>query len=60
MDWSMSSMSANTTPWFPGRASRPLPGARTGLYVPEWNKLVVAAPRQGTDEARLLVFAVEQ
>jgi YVTN family beta-propeller protein len=36
------------------------PGARTGLYVPEWNKLLVAAPRQGTDEARLLVFAVEQ
>ena len=36
------------------------PGARTGLYVPEWNKLLVAAPRQGTTEARLLVFAVEQ
>src|SRR4051812_10570342 len=35
------------------------PGARTGLYVPEWNKLLVAAPRQGTKEARLLVFAVE-
>ena len=36
------------------------PGARTGLYVPEWNKLLVAAPRQGTSEARLLVFAVQQ
>jgi len=36
------------------------PGARTGLYVPEWNKLIVAAPRQGTTEARLLVFAIEQ
>jgi hypothetical protein len=36
------------------------PGARTGLYVPEWNKLLVAAPRQGTSDARLLVFAVEQ
>ena len=35
------------------------PGARTGLYVPEWNKLLVAAPRQGTKEARLLVFALE-
>lgn len=35
------------------------PGARTGLYVPEWNKLIVAAPRQGTNEARLLVFAVQ-
>jgi len=35
------------------------PGARTGLYVPEWNKFIVAAPRQGTSEARLLVFAVQ-
>jgi hypothetical protein len=34
-------------------------GARTGLYVPEWNKLLVAAPRQGTSDARLLVFTVE-
>ncbi len=34
-------------------------GARTGLYVPEWNKLIVAAPRQGTAEARLLVFAIQ-
>jgi YVTN family beta-propeller protein len=36
------------------------PGARTGLYVPDWHKLLVAAPRQGTREARLLVFAVTQ
>ena len=36
------------------------PGARTGLYVPEWHKLLVAAPRQGTSDARLLVFAVQQ
>ena len=35
------------------------PGARTGLYVPEWNKLLVAAPRRGTQEARLLVFALQ-
>jgi len=35
------------------------PGARTGLYVPEWNKLLVAVPRQGTTDARLLVFAVQ-
>ena len=34
------------------------PGARTGLYVPEWHKLLVAAPRQGTTDARLLVFSV--
>jgi DNA-binding beta-propeller fold protein YncE len=36
------------------------PGARTGLYVPEWNKLLVAAPRRGTNDARLLVFSVTQ
>jgi hypothetical protein len=36
------------------------PGARTGLYVPEWNRLLVAAPRQGTDDARLLVYTVQQ
>jgi DNA-binding beta-propeller fold protein YncE len=36
------------------------PGARTGLYIPEWNKLIVAVPRQGSNEARLLVFAVQQ
>ena len=36
------------------------PGARTGLYVPEWHKLLVAAPRRGTTDARLLVFAVAQ
>ena len=34
------------------------PGARTGLYVPEWHKLLVAAPKNGTREARLLVYAV--
>ena len=35
-------------------------GARTGLYVPEWHKLLVAAPKQGTNGARLLVFTVAQ
>ena len=30
------------------------------LYVREWNKLLVAAPKRGTNEARLLVFAVQQ
>lgn len=33
-------------------------GARTGLYVPEWNKLLVAAPRRNSSAARLLVFSV--
>lgn len=34
-------------------------GARTGLLVPAWNKLIVAAPHRGTEPARLLVFDVE-
>ena len=31
-------------------------GARTGLFVPAWNKLFVAAPRRGSKEARVLVY----
>jgi DNA-binding beta-propeller fold protein YncE len=34
------------------------PGARTGLYVPEWNKLLVAAPHRDVKDARLLVFSL--
>ena len=34
------------------------PGARTGLWVPEWNRLFVAAPRNGDVDARVLVFEV--
>lgn len=34
------------------------PGARTGLFVPEWNKLLVAAPRRGTRQARLMVYSI--
>lgn len=34
------------------------PGARTGLFVPEWNLLLVAAPARGTNPARLLVYSV--
>ena len=33
-------------------------GARTGLFVPGWNKLFVAAPHRGTEPARLLVYAL--
>jgi DNA-binding beta-propeller fold protein YncE len=33
------------------------PGARTGLYIPEWNKLIVAAPASASEGARLLVFS---
>lgn len=33
-------------------------GARTGLYVPEWNKLLVAVPRRNGEQARLLVYAL--
>jgi DNA-binding beta-propeller fold protein YncE len=36
------------------------PGARTGLFVPEWNELLVAVPHQGANEPRLLVFSLEK
>ena len=32
------------------------PGARTGLFVPEWRKLFVASPRRGEKPAEILVF----
>jgi DNA-binding beta-propeller fold protein YncE len=34
-------------------------GARTGLLVPSWNKLIVAAPHRGAEPARLLIFDVQ-
>lgn len=34
------------------------PGARTGLFVPEWNRLFVAAPHRGSSPARLLVYSL--
>jgi hypothetical protein len=34
-------------------------GARTGLLVEAWNKLLVAAPHRGAEPARLLVFQLE-
>lgn len=34
------------------------PGARTGLFVPAWNRLLVAAPHRGNESARLLVYAL--
>ncbi|HYZ83449.1 MAG TPA: hypothetical protein VE621_03565 [Bryobacteraceae bacterium] len=33
-------------------------GARTGLLVPEWNRLFVAAPKLGDEPAALLVYEV--
>ena len=35
------------------------PGARTSLFVPEWKRLIVAAPRRGKQGAALLVFSTE-
>jgi len=32
------------------------PGARTGLFVPEWSKLFVAVPHRGEQRAEVLVF----
>jgi YVTN family beta-propeller protein len=33
-------------------------GARTSLFVPEWNQLLVAAPSTGSRAAQILVFAI--
>lgn len=33
-------------------------GARTSLYVPEWKKLVLAAPKTSTAPAHVLVYAI--
>jgi hypothetical protein len=35
------------------------PGARTGLLVPEWGKLFVAAPRRGTQAAEIYVYKLK-
>ncbi|MBZ5626669.1 MAG: hypothetical protein LAQ69_49510 [Acidobacteriia bacterium] len=32
------------------------PGARTGLFVPEWGKLFVAVPHRGEQRAEVLVY----
>lgn len=34
------------------------PGARTGLFVPEWSKVLVATPHRGSSAARLLVYSL--
>ena len=33
------------------------PGARTGLFVPAWHRLFVAAPHRGPHSAKILVYA---
>jgi DNA-binding beta-propeller fold protein YncE len=33
------------------------PGARTGLFVPAWHRLFVAAPHRGPQPAKILVYA---
>jgi len=48
----------------PGRYERvarqsTAPGARTGLWVREWNRLFVAAAKRGAAAARILVFATD-
>jgi DNA-binding beta-propeller fold protein YncE len=32
------------------------PGARTGLFVSAWHRLFVAAPRRGSDSAKVLIY----
>jgi hypothetical protein len=36
------------------------PGARTGLFVPERNELLVAVPHRGSQRAELRVFQVAE
>jgi hypothetical protein len=35
------------------------PGARTGLFVPDWGKLFVAVPRRGERRAAVLIYEVQ-
>lgn len=35
------------------------PGARTGLFVPDWGKLFVAVPHRGEQRAEVLVYQVQ-
>jgi DNA-binding beta-propeller fold protein YncE len=35
------------------------PGARTGLFVPDWKKLLVAIPHRGEQRAEILVYETE-
>ncbi len=35
------------------------PGARTGLFVPDWGKLFVAVPHRGAQRAEVLVYEVK-
>jgi DNA-binding beta-propeller fold protein YncE len=35
------------------------PGARTGLFVPDWRKLFVAVPRRGEQSAGVMVYEVD-
>jgi len=35
------------------------PGARTGLFVPEWGKLFVAVPHRGAQRAEILIYETE-
>ena len=32
------------------------PGARTGLFVPEWSTLFAAVPHRGSQQAKILVY----
>jgi DNA-binding beta-propeller fold protein YncE len=43
----------------PVRRITTAPGARTGLFVPAFNRLFVAVPRRGLHSARVLVYEVK-
>jgi len=43
----------------PVRRIKTAPGARTGLFVPGFNRLFVAVPHRGLQSARVLVYEVK-
>jgi hypothetical protein len=43
----------------PVRRITTAPGARTGLFVPAFNRLFVAVPHRGLQSARVLVYEVK-
>jgi hypothetical protein len=44
----------------PARRITTAPGARTGLFVPAFNRLFVAVPHRGLQSARVLVYEVKE
>jgi len=50
----------NPNNYEPVERIRTAPGARTGLFVPDFDRLFVAAPRRGSQPGRVLVYQIAQ